>query len=174
MPEDALDRLFRETTERSENKRSNYNFEDQIDELTSQPEEDDLFIDNMSQSSKDALINKIKPQVFEEEVESDSIPDPEETSTPSKPAAEEVVSEEPKKEYKKRGPKPKNKDVQQTTPAPARSTVKNTETSDVVSMFMNNLALECLDHAAQSGLTIHGFSEDQMTVIWSYIRDHLA
>ena len=161
MPENALDRLFKETTEGS---RPSYSLEEQLEDIENETNgRDDPFLDTMSSASKETLINKIKPQTLDDDED-----DEEEEDIIEEPVSEEVVPEEPKKEYKKRGPKPKNKTADGTVVQPAASNVVNNPS---VNSFFNTLVLEAINAAVDADITIHGFTKEQMDFIWDYIKE---
>ena len=145
MSENALDRLMKEAQlDGAEPKYS-------IDEMIETDNEEENFLEKMSDMATTSLKTKIKPESVEEDDE------------------EEIEVEETKAE-KVEIEKPERAEPSRKT----KKTLKNKKDKTTkLDEFMNSLANECIDIMIQSGVTIHNFNESQMNIIWDYIKSRI-
>lgn len=142
--ENALDRLMKEA--QLDGAEPKYSLDEMI-------EDDENFLDKMSTEATSSLKNRIQP----EKLDSDEEEEVEEEQTFEEEKVEKVV-EQPKKTQQTRKLKQNKKD----------------KTANKYEEFLNSLANECIDIMIQSGVSIHNFNDNQMNIIWDYIKSKIS
>ena len=157
MAENALDRLFKDTQALSG--KIDYSLDDQLD-MVENDQSDEEFISIMSPESMNALNERLYPEKEELKVEEPEI----QSEKPQEPIKEKIQKVEKVELEKEATPKQRG---------PKKGQNKNKNNKNSADAFLESLANECIDIMIQQGVTVHGFNETQMNIIWDFIKEKL-
>lgn len=159
MPNDALQRLYEDSLNSSgQNFSSTYSMEEEIED------EDDNFIDMMSQKSKEALFSKVPQPVSLEEDENEI----EEQEPVQEEDEDEQLQEEPVEIEQKRGRgRPRKEETTYVKPQPQKPI------SNKFEFFMDSLAKDLIEELKESNYRTRNFNKEQMMVILNYLEEKI-
>lgn len=150
MPaQNAIDRLFA-----SEQKTNDYTVDEMLEE------DDDMFLEGMSDESKTALYGRVvpKPQVEEVTEKTQELPiQQEEENT-------EEDNEEPVEEVKRGRGRPRKETVEQPT----------VQQDNDVSIIMDALCMSVIENLTRENYKFMNFTKEQTMVILNYMRKKLG
>lgn len=150
MPaQNAIDRLFA-----SEQKTNDYTVDEMLEE------DDDMFLEGMSDESKSALYGRVtpKPQVEEVTEKTQELPiQQEEENT-------EEDNEEPVEEVKRGRGRPRKETVEQPT----------VQQDNDVSIIMDALCMAVIEDLTRENYKFMNFTKEQTMVILNYMRKKLG
>lgn len=149
MPaQNAIDRLFA-----SEQKTNDYTVDEMLEE------DDDMFLEGMSDESKSALYGRVtpKPQVEEVTEKTQELPIQQE---------EENIEEdnEPVEEVKRGRGRPRKETVEQSTP----------QQDNDVSIIMDALCMSVIEDLTRENYKFMNFTKEQTMVILNYMKKKLG
>ena len=150
MPaQNAIDRLFA-----SEQKTNDYTVDEMLEE------DDDMFLEGMSEESKTALYGRVvpKPHVEEKVEKTQELPiqqDEEENI--------EEDNEEPVEEVKRGRGRPRKETVEQSTP----------QQDNDVSIIMDALCMSVIEDLTKENYKFMNFTKEQTMVILNYMKKKL-
>lgn len=148
MPaQNAIDRLFA-----SEQKTNDYTVDEMLEE------DDDMFLEGMSDESKSALYGRVTPKPQVEEVEkTQELPiQQEEENT-------EEDNEEPVEEVKRGRGRPRKETVEQPT----------VQQDNDVSIIMDALCMSVIEDLTRENYKFMNFTKEQTMVILNYMKKQL-
>lgn len=149
MAQNAIDRLFA-----SEQKTNDYTVDEMLEE------DDDMFLEGMSDESKSALYGRVtpKPQV-EETVEKTQ-------ELPIQQEEDEKIEEdnEPVEEVKRGRGRPRKETVEQST----------TQQDNDVSIIMDALCMSVIEDLSRENYKFMNFTKEQTMVILNYMKKKLG
>lgn len=149
MPaQNAIDRLFA-----SEQKTNDYTVDEMLEE------DDDMFLEGMSDESKTALYGRVVPKPHVEEVE-------ETQELPIQQEEENIEedNEEPVEEVKRGRGRPRKETVEQSTP----------QQDNEVSIIMDALCMSVIEDLIKENYKFMNFTKEQTMVILNYMRKKLG
>lgn len=150
MPaQNAIDRLFA-----SEQKTNDYTVDEMLEE------DDDMFLEGMSDESKSALYGRVtpKPQVEEVTEKTQELPIQQEEENI------EEDNEEPVEEVKRGRGRPRKETVEQSTP----------QQDNDVSIIMDALCMSVIEDLTRENYKFMNFTKEQTMVILNYMRKKLG
>lgn len=149
MPaQNAIDRLFA-----SEQKTNDYTVDEMLEE------DDDMFLEGMSDESKSALYGRVTPKPQVEEVEkTQELPIQQEEEN------NEEDSEEPVEEVKRGRGRPRKETVEQSTP----------QQDNDVSIIMDALCMSVIEDLTRENYKFMNFTKEQTMVILNYMKKKLG
>jgi hypothetical protein len=150
MPaQNAIDRLFA-----SEQKTNDYTVDEMLEE------DDDMFLDGMSDESKSALYGRVtpKPQVEEVTEKTQELPIQQEEENI------EEDNEEPVEEVKRGRGRPRKETVEQSTP----------QQDNDVSIIMDALCMSVIEDLTRENYKFMNFTKEQTIVILNYMKKKLG
>lgn len=150
MPaQNAIDRLFA-----SEQKTNDYTVDEMLEE------DDDMFLEGMSDESKSALYGRVTPKPHVEEVEKTQ-------ELQIQQEEEENIEEEdnePVEEVKRGRGRPRKETVEQST----------TQQDNDVSIIMDALCMSVIEDLTRENYKFMNFTKEQTMVILNYMRKKLG
>lgn len=150
MPaQNAIDRLFA-----SEQKTNDYTVDEMLEE------DDDMFLEGMSEESKTALYGRVtpKPQVEEVTEKTQELPIQQEEENI------EEDNEEPVEEVKRGRGRPRKETVEQPT----------VQQDNDVSIIMDALCMSVIEDLTKENYKFMNFTKEQTMVILNYMRKKLG
>jgi hypothetical protein len=150
MPaQNAIDRLFA-----SEQKTNDYTVDEMLEE------DDDMFLEGMSDESKSALYGRVtpKPQVEEVTEKTQELPIQQEEENI------EEDNEEPVEEVKRGRGRPRKETVEQSTP----------QQDNDVSIIMDALCMSVIEDLTKENYKFMNFTKEQTMVILNYMKKKLG
>lgn len=150
MPaQNAIDRLFA-----SEQKTNDYTVDEMLEE------DDDMFLEDMSDESKSALYGRVtpKPQVEEVTEKTQELPIQQEEENI------EEDNEEPVEEVKRGRGRPRKETVEQSTP----------QQDNDVSIIMDALCMSVIEDLTKENYKFMNFTKEQTMVILNYMKKKLG
>lgn len=149
MPaQNAIDRLFA-----SEQKTNDYTVDEMLEE------DDDMFLEGMSDESKTALYGRVAPKPQVEEVEkTQELPIQQEEDTI------EEDNEEPVEEVKRGRGRPRKETVEQPT----------VQQDNDVSIIMDALCMSVIEDLTRENYKFMNFTKEQTMVILNYMKKKLG
>ena len=150
MPaQNAIDRLFA-----SEQKTNDYTVDEMLEE------DDDMFLDGMSDESKSALYGRVtpKPQVEEVTEKTQELPIQQEEENI------EEDNEEPVEEVKRGRGRPRKETVEQPT----------VQQDNDVSIIMDALCMSVIEDLTKENYKFMNFTKEQTMVILNYMKKKLG
>lgn len=150
MPaQNAIDRLFA-----SEQKTNDYTVDEMLEE------DDDMFLEGMSDESKSALYGRVtpKPQVEEVTEKTQELPIQQEEENI------EEDDEEPVEEVKRGRGRPRKETVEQPTP----------QQDNDVSIIMDALCMSVIEDLTKENYKFMNFTKEQTMVILNYMKKKLG
>ena len=150
MPaQNAIDRLFA-----SEQKTNDYTVDEMLEE------DDDMFLDGMSDESKSALYGRVtpKPQVVEVTEKTQELPIQQEEENI------EEDNEEPVEEVKRGRGRPRKETVEQPT----------VQQDNDVSIIMDALCMSVIEDLTRENYKFMNFTKEQTMVILNYMKKKLG
>lgn len=150
MPaQNAIDRLFA-----SEQKTNDYTVDEMLEE------DDDMFLEGMSDESKSALYGRVtpKPQVEEVTEKTQELPIQQEEENI------EEDNEEPVEEVKRGRGRPRKETVEQSTP----------QQDNDVSIIMDALCMSVIEDLTRENYKFMNFTKEQTMVILNYMKKKLG
>lgn len=150
MPaQNAIDRLFA-----SEQKTNDYTVDEMLEE------DDDMFLDGMSDESKSALYGRVtpKPQVEEVTEKTQELPIQQEEENI------EEDNEEPVEEVKRGRGRPRKETVEQPT----------VQQDNDVSIIMDALCMSVIEDLTRENYKFMNFTKEQTMVILNYMKKKLG
>ena len=149
MPaQNAIDRLFA-----SEQKTNDYTVDEMLEE------DDDMFLEGMSDESKTALYGRVVPKPHVEEVEKTQ-----ELPIQQEEESIEEDNEEPVEEVKRGRGRPRKETVEQSTP----------QQDNEVSIIMDALCMSVIEDLIKENYKFMNFTKEQTMVILNYMRKKLG
>ena len=149
MPtQNAIDRLFA-----SGQKTNDYTVDEMLEE------DDDVFLEGMSDESKTALYGRVVPKPHVEEVEKTQ-------ELPTQQDEEENIEEdnEPVEEVKRGRGRPRKETVEQSTP----------QQDNDVSIIMDALCMSVIEDLVRENYKFMNFTKEQTMVILNYMKKKLG
>lgn len=159
MPaQNAIDRLFA-----SEQKTNDYTVDEMLEE------DDDMFLEGMSDESKSALYGRVtpKPQVEEVTEKTQELPIQQEEENTEEENTEENTeedNEEPVEEVKRGRGRPRKETVEQPT----------VQQDNDVSIIMDALCMSVIEDLTRENYKFMNFTKEQTVVILNYMRKKLG
>ena len=150
MPaQNAIDRLFA-----SEQKTNDYTVDEMLEE------DDDMFLEGMSDESKSAFYGRVtpKPQVEEVTEKTQELPIQQEEENI------EEDNEEPVEEVKRGRGRPRKETVEQSTP----------QQDNDVSIIMDALCMSVIEDLTKENYKFMNFTKEQTMVILNYMKKKLG
>lgn len=150
MPaQNAIDRLFA-----SEQKTNDYTVDEMLEE------DDDMFLEGMSDESKSALYGRVTPKPQVEEVTEKT------QELPIQQGEENIEedNEEPVEEVKRGRGRPRKEAVEQSTP----------QQDNDVSIIMDALCMSVIEDLTRENYKFMNFTKEQTMVILNYMRKKLG
>lgn len=140
-----------------------------LDEMLN--DDEDVFLENMSDESKNALYGRVTPKKTEEEKleETQELPIQQVKEEQSK--VEEVEKEEVKEAVKEVQPEPEQK---RGRGRPRKESTEMEQQKTDVSIILDALCMSVIDDLAKEGYTFMNFTEEQTLVILNYMKDKLG
>ena len=150
MPaQNAIDRLFA-----SEQKTNDYTVDEMLEE------DDDMFLEGMSEESKTALYGRVVPKPHVEEV----VEKTQELPIQQEEENIEEDNEEPVEEVKRGRGRPRKETVEQPT----------VQQDNDVSIIMDALCMSVIEDLTRENYKFMNFTEEQTMVILNYMRKKLG
>lgn len=149
MPaQNAIDRLFA-----SEQKTNDYTVDEMLEE------DDDMFLEGMSDESKSALYGRVTPKPQVEEVEKTQ-------ELPIQQEEEDTIEEdnEPVEEVKRGRGRPRKETVEQSIP----------QQDNDVSIIMDALCMSVIEDLTRENYKFMNFTKEQTMVILNYMKKKLG
>lgn len=150
MPaQNAIDRLFA-----SEQKTNDYTVDEMLEE------DDDMFLEGMSDESKSALYGRVTPKPPVEEVTEKT----QELPIQQEEENIEEDNEEPVEEVKRGRGRPRKETVEQSTP----------QQDNDVSIIMDALCMSVIEDLTRENYKFMNFTKEQTMVILNYMKKKLG
>ena len=162
----ALDRLLSDS-----NKHQEYSMEEMLDDENNQ----DVFLDGMSEESKNALYGRVTPKKQEDDLDkTQEIPVQVDTSDYEQvePEQEEEVEEETKEEKSHEVKRGRGRPRKET--AEKVSSHEEVDSEDKYNPIINALSISVIDNLIKENYTIMGFSNEHMKLIFEYMKEKLG
>lgn len=136
-----------------------------IDEMLN--DDEDVFLENMSDESKNALYGRVTPKKTEEETLEETQELPIQQSKEEQPKVEEVEKEEVKEVQ----PEPEQK---RGRGRPRKESTEMEQQKTDVSIILDALCMSIIDDLTKEGYTFMNFTEEQTLVILNYMKEKLG
>ena len=150
MPaQNAIDRLFA-----SEQKTNDYTVDEMLEE------DDDMFLEGMSEESKTALYGRVVPKPHVEEV----VEKTQELPIQQEEENIEEDNEEPVEEVKRGRGRPRKETVEQST----------TQQDNDVAIIMDALCMSVIEDLTKENYKFMNFTKEQTMVILNYMKKKLG
>ena len=150
MPaQNAIDRLFA-----SEQKTNDYTVDEMLEE------DDDMFLEGMSDESKNALYGRVVPKPHVEEV----VEKTQELPIQQEEENIEEDNDEPVEEVKRGRGRPRKETVEQSTP----------QQDNDVSIIMDALCMSVIEDLTKENYKFMNFTKEQTMVILNYMKKKLG
>lgn len=156
----ALDRLLSDS-----NKHQEYSMEEMLDDENNQ----DVFLEGMSEESKNALYGRVTLKKQEDDLEkTQEIPVQVDTSDYEQVEPEEETKEEKSHEVKRGRGRPRKETADRV------SSHEEVYSEDKYNPIINALSISVIDNLIKENYTIMGFSNEHMKLIFEYMKDKLG
>lgn len=157
MPaQNALERILASSSESND-----YSLDEMLDD------DEDVFLENMSDESKNALYGRVTPKKTEEEKLEETQELPIQQSKEEQPKVEEVEKEEVKEVQ----PEPEQK---RGRGRPRKESTEMEQQKTDVSIILDALCMSVIDDLTKEGYTFMNFTEEQTLVILNYMKEKLG
>lgn len=157
MPaQNALERILASSSESND-----YSLDEMLND------DEDVFLENMSDESKNALYGRVTPKKTEEEKLEETQELPIQQSKEEQPKVEEVEKEEVKEVQ----PEPEQK---RGRGRPRKESTEMEQQKTDVSIILDALCMSVIDDLTKEGYTFMNFTEEQTLVILNYMKEKLG
>lgn len=136
-----------------------------LDEMLNNDE--DVFLENMSDESKNALYGRVTPKKTEEE----KLEETQELPIQQKKEEQTKVEEVEKEEVKEVQPEPEQK---RGRGRPRKESTEMEQQKTDVSIILDALCMSVIDDLTKEGYTFMNFTEEQTLVILNYMKEKLG
>lgn len=157
MPaQNALERILASSSESND-----YSLDEMLND------DEDVFLENMSDESKNALYGRVTPKKTEEEKLEETQELPIQQMKEEQPKVEEVEKEEVKEVQ----PEPEQK---RGRGRPRKESTEMEQQKTDVSIILDALCMSVIDDLTKEGYTFMNFTEEQTLVILNYMKEKLG
>ena len=157
MPaQNALERILASSSESND-----YSLDEMLND------DEDVFLENMSDESKNALYGRVTPKKTEEE----KLEETQELPIQQVKEGQSKVEEVEKEEVKEVQPEPEQK---RGRGRPRKESTEMEQQKTDVSIILDALCMSVIDDLAKEGYTFMNFTEEQTLVILNYMKDKLG
>ena len=157
MPaQNALERILASSSESND-----YSLDEMLND------DEDVFLENMSDESKNALYGRVTPKKTEEE----KLEETQELPIQQKKEEQTKVEEVEKEEVKEVQPEPEHK---RGRGRPRKESTEMEQQKTDVSIILDALCMSVIDDLTKEGYTFMNFTEEQTLVILNYMKEKLG
>lgn len=157
MPaQNALERILASSSESND-----YSLDEMLND------DEDVFLENMSDESKNALYGRVTPKKTEEE----KLEETQELPIQQVKEEQSKVEEVEKEEVKEVQPEPEQK---RGRGRPRKESTEMEQQKTDVSIILDALCMSVIDDLTKEGYTFMNFTEEQTLVILNYMKDKLG